>query len=244
MAITNSRICGDPSRKRSHRPGAVCTGLMANIEKYLLGLIFLLFAASASATPITIQGSAASNVDKGVATLVTLNSPTGGTIINDLDLYIDFDSFGYGSDNTVILSHLDTGTSAAIWLDANEAALKLNTSRKYFGDVRKTTFDDEALTAFVDAPLIQNADTRDIDPGRYSAMDLLSVFDGEDFSGTWQLSIQNTWGGKDEGDDLLAWAIIADVTTVPVPAPGPLGVLALGLAGFGLTRRRKTLRTL
>jgi len=238
MAITNSRICGDPSRKRSHRPGAVCTGLMANIEKYLLGLIFLLFAASASATPITIEGSAAYDVDTATATLVTLNSLTGGTI-NDLDLYIDFDSVGYGSDNTVILSHLDTGTSAAIWYDAKDVL------KQYFGDVRNTTFDDEALIAFVDAPLILNADTRDIAPGRsYRAKDLLSVFDGEDFSGTWQLSIQDTGGGLGEGDNLLAWAIIADVTTVPVPAPGPLGVLALGLAGFGLTRRRKTLRTL
>jgi MYXO-CTERM domain-containing protein len=212
---------------------------MANIEKYLLGLIFLLFAASASATPITIQGSAASNVDEGEATLVTLNSPTGGTI-TDLDLYIDFDSFVYGSDNTVILSHLDTGTSAAIWYDAKDVL------KQYFGDVRNTTFDDEALIAFVDAQLIPNADTfnRDIYPGKYKAAELLSVFDGEDFSGTWQLSIQNTGTAIGEGDDLLAWKIIADVTTVPVPAPGPLGVLALGLAGFGLTRRRKTLRTL
>ena len=241
MAITNSRICGDPSRKRSHRPGAVCTGLMANIEKYLLGLTFLLFAASASATPITIQGSAASNVDEGEATLVTLNSPTGGTI-TDLDLYIDFDSAGNGFDNTVILSHLGTSTvtSAVIWFDED-----FGSAGRGFADVRDTTFDDEALIAFVDAPLIQNADTRDIAPGRsYRAKDLLSVFDGEDFSGTWQLSIQDTGGGLGEGDNLLAWAIIADVTTVPVPAPGPLGVLALGLAGFGLTRRRKTLRTL
>ncbi len=169
------------------------------------------------------------------ATLVTLNSPTGGTI-NDLNLFIDFDAVCCGFDNTVILSHLDTGTSAAIWFDADDA------DEQGFGDVRNTTFDDEASTAFVEAQY--NTGSFDIYPGTYRPADLLSAFDGEDFSGTWQLSIQNTGCCIGEGDDLLAWAIMADVTSVPVPAPGPLGVLALGLAGFGLTRRRKTLRTL
>ena len=75
--------------KRSHRPGAVCTGFITNIEKYLLGLIFLLFGTSANAALITISGSAAFNVDTAVPTLVTLNSPTGG-VINDLNLWASY----------------------------------------------------------------------------------------------------------------------------------------------------------
>jgi hypothetical protein len=132
----------------------------------------------------------------------------------------------------VILSHLDTGTSAAIWFDADDVA------KQHFGDVRNTTFDDEAPTAFVDAPY--NTGGFDISPGTYSAAGLLSAFDGEDFSGTWQLSIQNTGCCFGEGDDLLAWAIIADVTTVPAPAPMVLGLMSIGLLGVGVaTKRRK-----
>lgn len=216
--------------KRSHRPGAVCTGFITNIGKYLLGLIFLLFGASANAALITISGSAAFDVDTAAPTLVTLNSLTGGTI-TDLDLYIDFVA-GRGSDNTVILSHLDTGTSATIWFDANHA------DKQPFWGVRNTTFDDEALTAFVDAPFIDTS-TRDIHPGKYRAADLLSVFDGKDFSGTWQLSIQNTGCCIGEGDDLLAWAIMADVTTT-VPVPAAVWLFGSGLLGLvGIARRKK-----
>ena len=216
--------------KRSHRPGAVCSGFITNIEKYLLGLIFLLFGASASATPITIWGAAASNVDTGGATLVTLNSLTGGTI-NDLNLFIDFDADCCGFDNTVILSHLDTGTSAVIWFDADDAG------EQGFGDVRNTTFDDEASTAFVEAPY--NTGSFDIYPGTYRPADLLAAFDGEDFSGTWQLSIQNTGCCIGEGDDLLAWAIMADVTTT-VPVPAAVWLFGSGLLGLvGIARRKK-----
>jgi hypothetical protein len=235
MATTNSRTCGDPSRKRSHRPGAMRAFCITNIENYVAGLILLLFGASASATPITIWGSAAFDVDTAVETLVTLNSPTGGAI-NDLNLFIDFDADCCGFDNTVILSHLDTGTSATIWFDAKDV------DKQLFGDVRNTTFDDEAPTAFVNAPLIYNTDTytHDILTGTYRAAGLLSAFDGEDFSGTWELSIQNTGGGIGEGDDLLAWAIIADVTTVPAPAPMVLGLMSIGLLGVGVaTKKRK-----
>jgi hypothetical protein len=215
--------------KRSHRPGAVCTGFITNIEKYLLGLIFLLFGATASATPITISGSAAFDVDTAAPTLVTLNSATGGTI-NDLNLFIDFDADCCSYDNTVILSHLDTGTSAAIWFDADDV------DEQHFGDVRNTTFDDEAPTPFVDAPF--NTGGNDIYHGTYSAADLLSAFDGEDFSGTWQLSIQNTGCCIGEGDNLLAWAIMADVTTVPVPAA--VWLFGSGLLGLvGIARRKK-----
>ena len=215
--------------KRSHRPGAVCTGFITNIEKYLLGLIFLLFGASANAALITISGSAAFNVDTAVPTLVTLNSPTGG-VINDLNLFIDLDADCCGYDNTVILSHLDTGTSAAIWFDARDVG------KQRFGDVRNTTFDDEAPIAFVDAPY--NTDGFDIYPGTYSAADLLSAFDGEDFSGNWQLSIQNTGCCIGEGDNLLAWAIMADVTTVPLPAA--VWLFGSGLLGLvGIARRKK-----
>jgi len=182
----------------------------------------------ANAGIITLNGGAAFNVDTPDPTLVTLSSTNTGTI-TDLDLFIDFDAGCCGYDNTIILTHVDTGTSASIWLDSDSIGSQA------FGDVRNTTFNDEASTAFVNASF--DLSGFDIVPGDYQAADLLSVFDGESLFGTWQLSIQNTGCCTNEGDNLMAWSVIANVSNVPEPST--LAIFALAIVGLA-SRKFKT----
>lgn len=199
-----------------------------------LSILFLsvVIGGSASATLVTVNGPAAYNVDTVSPTLVTLFSPNTGTIF-DLDLFLDLDAACCGYDDTVILSHLDTGTSVTIWFDST------NSGNQSFGDVRNATFDDEALTAFVNAPYGSNS--FDILPGTYSPAGMLSAFDGENIFGNWQLSIQNTGCCPNEGDDLLAWSITADIMN-PIPEPTTMLLLSIGLMGIAGRVRRKNRR--
>jgi len=198
---------------------------------------------------ITLYGPAADDVDTEEPTLIQVTTNMSG-IINDLNVWLDFEATNAAFDNTVIITHLDTGSSAVLWYDAewpDEA----------FDDVNDTTFDDEAVIPFTAAPTYMDTpwfhdppdhdygDWEDIVPGSYSPATALSIFDGEDIFGTWQLSIQNTGCCTDEGDDLWGWSIIANISnsTAPVPEPTTLLLFSAGIATLTGIRRRKTTKT-
>lgn len=181
----------------------------------LLGLALTVgsFTNTANAGLITLDGPGATDVDHLTSTLINLDSSAEG-VINDLDLAIQIT--GVSFDLSVSLSHLDTGSSATIWLSDN-----LNGGH-FFTDTN-TVFDDEAALDF-HPNYGTSTDTS------YRAVDLLSIFDGEKIAGTWQLSITNTGCCDGEGDDLVAWSIMAEVTAVPEPSS--LAIFALGILGF------------
>lgn len=179
----------------------------------------------ANAGLITLNGPSANNVDNPTATLVNLDSFDTGTI-NDLDLAVHIDGVGY--DLSVLLTHVDTGTTATIWLSTDGPGGDLNGGH-YFGEV-DTVFDDEAALDF-------HPNYEAVAAPAYRSVDLLSIFDGEQIGGTWQLSIANTGCCEFEGDTLVSWSIMANVTDIPEPSI--LAIFGLGLMGLASRRVKK-----
>ena len=214
---------------------------MKTAKRLLAALTAVLLLPVAANANVVLVGEGRMNVDTAVPTLLTIDTVETGTI-TDLDFYIDLQSF-FGYDMTVELSHLDTGTSAIIWLAGHLAV----PNPFAFGAVRDTTFDDEASEAFFRTDLRDPADGFSILPGqRFRPEELLSIFDGESITGTWQLSLVDNFfpGPADGPDDIISWGITAAIDDsvdppLPVSEPGTLALLALGLAGLGFARRRK-----
>jgi len=174
----------------------------------------------ANAGLITLNGPSASNVDDLAPTFVNIASSDSG-VINDLDLAIKMT--GVSFDLSVSLTHIETGTDATIWLSDN-----LNGGH-FFTDTN-TIFDDEAALDF-------HPNYGSVAAPAFRSVDLLSIFDGEQIAGTWQLSIANTGCCAGEGDELVSWSVIANVTEVPEPST--LAIFALGIIGLATRRVKK-----
>jgi len=191
-----------------------------------------LIGAPAIAGPIVLNGPAASNVDTSFPTHISFSTALTDTI-SDLNISIDLDASCCGYDNTVTLTHVDSGTSAVLWYDGIVAPGGNGGGGVSFGDVLGVVFDDEAATAFSSIP----TGSFPVPAGSYQAYNSLSAFDGLSLFGTWRLTIQNTGCCAFEGDDLLAWSLIVETGTVPEPTI--LSLLAMGLLGMGIKRRQR-----
>ncbi len=191
-----------------------------------------LIGAPAMASPIVLNDPGASNVDTSFPTLIPFSTALTDTI-TDLNVAIDLDASCCGYDNTVTLTHVNSGTSAVLWYDSLIPGGGGGGGPISFGDVLGVVFDDEAATPFSTGA----ANAFPVPPGSYQAFNSLSVFDGLSLFGTWQLKIQNTGCCAFEGDDLLAWSLIGE--TGNVPEPTILSLLAMGLLGMGIKRRQR-----
>jgi len=193
--------------------------------KKITALVVLLYsfgwAANASAVLFDIAGPSADNVDTDPATVVQLNVAETGSI---LDINIDLVLYELGSapdccylDNLdITLSHL--GMSVLLYpgsfSDTNASEMD-------------AIFDDEAGAL---------APTSGSVFGTFQPVGSLSVFDGKELSGLWELTIFDH-DFPDDGMDLVSWRIFGE--TGQVPEPATLTLFGLGLAGLVFTRRKK-----
>jgi hypothetical protein len=167
-------------------------------------------------------------VDRIGTFTVDLVIGASGTIA-DLDVTTNWASHSWMGDLHVTLTHVDTGTTAAVFEDVGPGT---GSSSDLVGAYR---FDDESTNSFVAA-----AASNPVPTGTYFAVNaaeaqsFLSVFDGESISGTWRLTMTDDYPASATG------TLTNFTLHMTVPAPGALGLLgAAGLAGLGRRRSRR-----
>jgi subtilisin-like proprotein convertase family protein len=161
---------------------------------------------SANALNFNVAGSSQNDVDTNPATIINLNVPTTGTI-TDLNLSINL-STPYADDIDISLIH---GATNVLVYDGVGDTL---------ASFINATFDDEAVS---NHPVNGTVD------GTFKPSNALSAFDGQELSGVWQLSLQDTIFA-DDGTDLVSWSIQGEANTAAVPfefSP-TLGLLLVG----------------
>lgn len=134
----------------------------------------------------------------------TLITSETGTIL-DLDLRLNITHTWIG-DLTVVLTHVDTGTSAVLiqWPGYPD-----DPNGSSDDDIIVILDDEVTLTADTDYPYTTNA--------HYSPLQPLSVFDGESLTGTWTLKVDDDTTG-DTGM-LLSWCLQPTVSGVTTTFP-------------------------
>ena len=140
------------------------------------------------------------NDANGVEDQITIN---GSATISDLDVSLNITHTWVGDLNAV-LTHQETGTSVSLLFRLGNG----NCS----GQNMDITFSDEAP---VSAANSCTDSTPALAPGSYSPDSALSIFDGEDISGTWSLKISDE-AGIDTGT-LNSWCLLptTEATTTP-----------------------------
>jgi hypothetical protein len=186
-------------------------------------------ACTAHAQDFTSAGGVAIPVGSGGPFTVDLIIGASGTIA-DLDVTTNFASHAWVGDLNVTLTHVDTGTTVAIFQDVGPGT---GFSNDLSGAYR---FDDESANSFIVAAGSGNP----VPTGTYfasnaaEAQTFLSAFDGQNINGTWRLSITDDYPNS-AGGQLTNFTL-----HMTVPAPGALGLLgAAGLAGLGRRRSRR-----
>lgn len=130
----------------------------------------------------------------GVAVARTINFPASGAILLDLDVALDIAHTWYG-DVQVDLTHVATATGMTLLMRGNpDDSSDLN---------GVYTIDDEAAGTLDAAALAIVGGV--IPPGSYQGEDLLSLFNGLDSQGDWELTITD-WCTSDTGT-LRSWSL-------------------------------------
>ncbi|GAB5495668.1 MAG: hypothetical protein Phyf2KO_07480 [Phycisphaerales bacterium] len=212
-----------------------------NIGKVVLGFALAAGAASAGADVINETNSAAlewglsgsgNPITQGPVTLypagITVAGATGAIL--DVNLTLNDGSIDDSEDlNMVLVS--PAGTVVEIWRGAGGAD-------PVAGSV---TFDDEAAGVIPDSTFPGGSGV--YQPSLHGGLSgvvtnpladgsTLSLFDGEDANGTWELYVYDAWAG---GTGSFAGGWTLDIVTVPTPAAA--SILAFGC--IGMTRRRR-----
>lgn len=186
-----------------------------------MAAVLALTSVSASATTITVTDTSGPffNIDNSTPTFLTVSGAAG--TITDLNVNISGYT-GVNYDLSVWLTHVDTATTVQLWADDYDTSTYPCCSGSLI-------MDDEAALDY------QTQFVSSTTPIGFRPYSLLSAFDGESFSGTWQLSFTNTACCVGEGDTLQSWGLTAEVG---VPAPATLLLFGLGLVGLRMGARK------
>ena len=174
--------------------------------------VFFIIVGNAFAVPFDYAGSPMEDVDTYGKSLLYLNVTDTGTI-SDLNVSLVV-SDPYVDDFYVRLYH--DGIVSRLYTGGRD-------------DIQDSfinaTFDDQASSNYPTGTVY----------GTFKPYTPLSVFNGDDLSGTWILALWDSYV-PDNGNDVLYWGISG--TTEAVPEPSTMLLLGLGLLGVAGVRRK------
>lgn len=193
-------------------------------------ILLACFSMNASAVVISstdVPKSIPDNNPAGITSVLTVGSDF---IISDLNLELNV------SHTCVPDLHIGLtspgGTTSTLIKAANEGGILFTGCTDNFDN---TVLDDDALTNLFDgtAPYTGSFNVE------HSSVvsNPLSVFDGESAYGTWTLFVADL--AEEDVGRLSGWSLEFESEQAPIPEPGTIVLLSLGLAGFGLARNKK-----
>ena len=186
-----------------------------NLKQLKINLLVTVFAfvgAAAQADLITVTNSAGGVVDRSSITQL-LNVVGGGSIV-DVNVTVDFSTCSAGADLSGCIGESGFTFNREIVFEltfggTNVALVSQDTFSGETGNVRITqTYDDAAATAVGGATLLN---------GTFSPVGLLNAFNGIGPAGDWSFRFADTVGL----DPMVVHSWRLDITTAPVPEPGP-----------------------
>ena len=184
----------------------------------LVAAIWLGAAGNAGAA-FSVNCGGATNVDTNPMTALGCSVGAAGILV-DLNVALEINDLAanpYATDLQIILTHVASATSVAIYLGPG-----------VFGPVSMmdAMFDDAAAAT---APGSGNI------IGTFLPNESLSAFNGLELSGDWTLEITDISAFPDEGIDLIGWRL----TGIHTPEPSSLALVAFGLLGLAILSGRK-----
>ncbi len=192
---------------------------MKKLIKYIAPVLMILYSHTSLAvviptTDVIFNGPSLNAVDESTPRIATLTVASNQLFMDDtLQIAIQI-GVPYADNLTISIEH--GGFSAII----------------YQGQGNTGAADIDAIFASPVPLTVGPAPTTGAVNGIFASLESLSIFNGLNLQGDWNLSISDPSGNPNDGTDLLSWSIGADI-----PTPASFALLMIGMGGFSFRKK-------